>query len=390
MAVVFPDGGRPAVGILIHTSVDPGVGSGMKRPGRASLLTSLGARRQLEPAACERLEDKHVTLAPGERLRLCDLEGPGRITRIWCTTPLWGQRHALRDAVWRMTWDGEPEPSVLCPLGDLFGAAFGRPHPVVSDRVVIAGGGYLCRFPMPFGQRALIEIENPSTRPLRQLFFQLGFELHDEPMDDPATFHAQFRRENPTAPGRPYRALEAEGSGRLAGLKVDLQNRSWWLAPPLKAMAIPRGFGLGLLEGWESVTVDGEEEPGIVGTGGEDYFNGGFYFAGGPFHTPTHGCSVRSFLTGRVSAYRFHLDDPIPFERSLTFDLDHGFHNRMAGDICSVAYWYQHEPHAQFPDLPVDRHPSVPWINPLQFALLGAVLGITAAAVVLAAGALWP
>lgn len=357
---------------------------------RASQTTSLGATRQLEPSDCGRPADKYITLEPGERRRICDIEGPGRIVRIWCTTPLWGQRHALRDAVWRMSWDGEPEPSVLCPLGDLFGAPFGRPRTLISDRVVVAGGGYLCRFEMPFNERAVIEIENTSARPLRQLFFQVGFQRHDDPDDDLATFHAQYRQATPTAPGRPYRALAAEGAGRFVGLKVDMQNRSWWLRPPLKAMAIPRGFGLGLLEGWESVAVDGEEAPGIVGTGGEDYFNGGFYFADGPFHTPTHGCTLRSFLTGRVSAYRFHIDDPIPFQRSLTFDLDHGFLNQMEGDIGSVAYWYQREPHAPFPTLPADRRPALPWINPAQFALLGASVCLAAAAVVLIAGALWP
>ena len=360
----------------------------MRKPGRVSLVTSLGATRSLEPNACRQPSDKSITVEPGERLRLCDLEGPGRIVRIWCTIPLLGQRRVLRDAVWSMSWDNEVEPSVLCPLGDLFGAAFGRPHTLISDRLVIAGGGYLCRFEMPFDERAVIEIENTGPRPLRSFFFQIEHVIEREPMDDVATFHAQFRREAPTDPGCAYRVLDAVGSGWFAGTKVDMQNRSWWLKPPLREMAMPRGFGVGLLEGWESITVDGEAEPGIVGTGGEDYFNGGFYFAGGPFLTPTHGCTVRSYLAGRVSAYRFHVDDPIPFERSLTFDLDHGLHNGMEGDICSVAYWYQQEPHAPFPPLPTDRRPSFPWLNLAQFGLLGVFALLAAVAVIVAGVAL--
>jgi hypothetical protein len=360
----------------------------MRDPGHASQVTSLGATRQREPSACDRLEDKYITLAPGERRRLCDLEGPGRVVRIWCTTPLLGQRHALRDAVWRMTWDDEDEPSVLCPLGDLFGAAFGRPRTLISDRIVIAGGAYLCRFEMPFAARAVIEIENTSDRPLRQLFVQIGYARLAEPLDDPETFHAQYRQQTPTTPGRAYRALEATGHGRFVGLKIDMQNRSWWLKPPLKAMAMPRGLGLGLMEGWESVTLDGEDQPRLVGTGGEDYFNGGFYFAGGPFSTPTHGCTVRSFGTGRVAAYRLHIDDPIGFERSLTFDMDHGFRNSMQGDISSVAWWYQREPHAPFPDLPANRRPAFPWANIVQFALAGAAAAAGIATSILVARAL--
>jgi len=349
-------------------------------------VTSLGATRRLEPGDCELPSDKCITLAPGERRVLCDLAGPGRIVRIWCTLPLVGQRGALRDAVWRMFWDGEAEPSVLCPLGDLFGAAFGRPLTLISDRLVIAGGGYVCRFEMPFAERVVIEIENQGPRALRSFFFQIEYLREPEPIEDVATFHAQFRREGPTDPAHTYRVLEAAGTGWFAGMKVDLQNRSWWLKPPLWEMAMPRGFGLGLLEGWESISVDGE--PGIVGTGGEDYFNGGFYFAGGPFCAPTHGCTTRSYLLGRVSAYRFHLDDPIPFQRSLTFDLDHGLHNSMEGDISSVAYWYQQEPHAPFSPLPADRRPSIPWANLAQFGLLGVLASLAVLALIAAGTAL--
>ena len=93
---------------------------------------------------------------------------------------------------------------------------------------------------------------------------------------------------------------------------------------------------------------------------------------------------MRSYLLGRVSAYRFHIDDPIPFQRSITFDLDHGLHNEMEGDICSVAYWYQQEPHAPFPALPTDRRASFPWTNLAQFGLLGA-LALLAAVLTIAA-----
>jgi hypothetical protein len=52
------------------------------------------------------------------------------------------------------------------------------------------------------------------------------------------------------------------------------------------------------------------------------------------------------------SLYRFHLDAPIPFTRSLRATIEHGHANDRADDYCSVAYWYQTEPHAPFPPLP--------------------------------------
>jgi Protein of unknown function (DUF2961) len=329
------------------------------------------------------LEDKYLVLAPGETRRLCDLQGPGTIVRMWFTMPIFGRGDVLRDVVWRMFWDGETEPSVECPIGDLFGAAFARPNELVSDRLVVAGGAYLCRFEMPFGVRAVVEIENQSTRPVRQLFFQIGYRrelVRAEPLE---TFHATWRRENPTTPGRPYLALDAKGRGRFVGMKLDAQNREWWLKPPWSHVMMPRGFGLGMLEGWEAIRVDGEAAPSIVGTGGEDYFSGGFYFAGGAFHAPTHGATVRSYVSGRVSAYRFHLEDEVPFAESIEVAIDHGFRNTLASDFSSVAYWYQEEPHQPFPRLPAAplRRPTPRFVNVLQYALLVAALAIFAGGV---------
>jgi D-arabinan exo alpha-(1,3)/(1,5)-arabinofuranosidase (non-reducing end) len=355
---------------------------GVSEPAKKlRMITSLGLMRGLAPADCENIADKSLVVAPGEVRRLCDLEGPGRIVRIWFTTPLIGQRHILRDVVWRMYWDGEEEPSVECPLGDLFGAAFGRPHRLVSDRLIVAGGAYVCRFEMPFRSRAVVEIHNQSSKPLRNFFFQISFYREASAPAELATFHAQWRRENPTAPTRPFSILHARGKGHYVGVKLDMQNRSWWLKPPLPHIVIPRGFGIGLLEGWESVRVDEETSPGIVGTGGEDYFGGGFYFTGGAFSTPTHGAMVRSYLTGRVAAYRLHIDDPVPFEESIDVTMDHGFRNQMVGDYSCVAYWYQQEPHLAFPELPAsaERRSKFPWTNPVQFLILAlVVLTVTA------------
>lgn len=155
----------------------------MTEPGaKLCLVTSLGAMRGVRAEDCLSVRDKALVLAPGEVRRLCDLEGPGRIVRLWFTTPRLGQRHVLRDVVWRIFWDDEAEPSVECPVGDLFGAAFGRPYRLVSDRLVVAGGGYVCRFEMPFRSRAVIEIHNQSSsrfpRMVREVLRGKPFRCH--------------------------------------------------------------------------------------------------------------------------------------------------------------------------------------------------------------------
>ena len=50
--------------------------------------------------------------------------------------------------------------------------------------------------------------------------------------------------------------------------------------------------------------------------------------------------------------YRWYLSDPIRFERSLVWTIEHGHDNNYGNDYTSVAYWYQAEPHRQFPALP--------------------------------------
>jgi hypothetical protein len=50
--------------------------------------------------------------------------------------------------------------------------------------------------------------------------------------------------------------------------------------------------------------------------------------------------------------YRFHVDDPVPFRRSIRVTLEDGYGNNRSDDVSSVAYWYQTEPHLVFPALP--------------------------------------
>ena len=50
--------------------------------------------------------------------------------------------------------------------------------------------------------------------------------------------------------------------------------------------------------------------------------------------------------------YRFHVEDPIRFERSVRVTIEAGHANALSNDYSSTAYWYQRERRAALPPLP--------------------------------------
>jgi len=56
--------------------------------------------------------------------------------------------------------------------------------------------------------------------------------------------------------------------------------------------------------------------------------------------------------TGTHVMYRFHLADPIYFNRSITAGIEHDHANQRSDSYTSVAFWYQKEPHEKLDPLP--------------------------------------
>jgi Protein of unknown function (DUF2961) len=317
---------------------------------------------------------KRILIAPGETHVMASLSGAGMITRIWMTTFLPFNAHALRDLVLRFYWDGENHPSVESPFGDFFGAPFGSYQPYVSAPLSLTAGAFNCLWLMPFADGARLEITNEGSSIVDPFFYNITYQEWPESPPSALRFHALWGRQNPTQPGVPYTILNAKGSGHYVGCHLNMQNREWWLRPPLKAIPFPRGFGLGMLEGWEMIYRDGEAEPSVRGTGTEDYFGGSWYYLPkhGRFSAPYHGCIVRDLFRSRIAVYRFDLSVPVSFSQSLRVEIGHGFANEVPCDYSSTAYWYQAEPHQPWNELPPmdQRQPHSATRNVAQSALL--------------------
>jgi hypothetical protein len=152
-----------------------------------------------------------------------------------------------------------------------------------------------------------------------------------------AYFHARYRQAVPAVMGRPYEVLSVKGRGHYVGTVLSVvQNQAGW-------------FG----EGDDFFYVDGERKARIEGTGTEDYFNDAWSLrvAEGPYA----GVPVAegTDMGARMTAYRWHLADPIPFRTALRFDFEHvGWTYNPDGTVrsaseeradlfSSVAFWYQ-------------------------------------------------
>lgn len=281
-----------------------------------------------------------IRINAGETKVLMDVAGPGIIQHIWMVEGL------NRGLVLRFYWDEEESPSVEVPAPDFFAVGHGRFAPVNSAVVAVNAKNALnCYWPMPFRKHARITMSNETGEDVRLVTYQITYV--ETPVHEAAGYlHAQYRRAS-TAERNPYVILDGvKGQGRYVGtfLAYTQLEKGW--------------FG----EGEIKFYMDGDKEfPTICGTGMEDYFLTSYglsrvfsgLYSGNLLPADAKVADPPQFW----SMYRWHVADPINFEKDLRVDLQAlGWENRkykkMSDDISSVAYWYQTEPHAPFPKLP--------------------------------------
>jgi hypothetical protein len=292
-----------------------------------------------------------LTLPKQEATVLADIEGSGAIQHIWITV----HPKAWRAIILRMYWDGEETPSVEVPVGDFFCMGWCKRANLTSLPVAVnPAGGFNCYWEMPFHKGARIEVENLHTEEIPGFFFQIDYTLTDVPADK-GTFHAQWRRTNPLPYGDVYTIVDdIKGKGQYVGTYMawGSNNNGWWG------------------EGEIKFYMDGDEDfPTICGTGTEDYFGGAwnFEFPEGQYGVFSGNYSgMPQVIKGdglytsqqRFGLYRWHIMDPVRFEQNLRVTMQAlgwrygGRYLPLQDDIASTCFWYQTEPHQEFPALP--------------------------------------
>lgn len=332
-----------------------------------------GGERKLNPRADPKGDREEASnwdnfrVAPGETHVLLDAQGPGVITHLWITflgpepqdwAPQGSANH--QEMLLRMFWDGRREPAVEAPVGDFFANCFGKRSEVLSLPVAVEDAdSYNCFWQMPFRKSARIEIENQSDQSIGLLYYNVDWIKKDRLPKDTPYFHARYRQEYPVKSGEDYVLLDTQGRGHYVGTVLAVRTRS------------PAWFG----EGDEKIYLDGETKPSIWGTGTEDYF----LSAWGLKTTSTPFFGVPYFdqwgiVGGHTSAYRWHVSDPIVFQRGIRVTFEHwGWispdenreHKSMSwnereDDYASVAYWYQTGEPSPQPRVPHARERRLP------------------------------
>ncbi|WP_343702924.1 glycoside hydrolase family 172 protein [Chitinophaga sp.] len=290
----------------------------------------------------------YIHIEPGKTFTLAEIEGPGAIQHIWMTpTGNW------RYSILRFYWDDETTPSVEVPVGDFFGMGWGEYAQMNSLAVTVnPGSAFNCYWTMPFRKKCKITMENINTERMT-LYYQVDYTLTEVP-EDAGYFHAQFRRNNPVK-GSEFTMVDGiKGKGQYVGTYMawGVNNNGWWGEGEIKFF------------------MDGDNKfPTICGTGTEDYFCGSYNFDRKgqyqEFSTPYTGLHQVIRPDGlyksqqRFGMYRWHVMDPVRFEKELKITIQDlgwrsgGRYLPQQSDISSVVFWYQREPHAPFPKLPV-------------------------------------
>ncbi|MEY9863658.1 hypothetical protein ABH935_009311 [Catenulispora sp. GAS73] len=245
----------------------------------------------------------------------------------------------------RISFDGAQ--TVDAPLGEFFGSSrYDAQVRSLMTGMDPTNGLLSAWWPMPFGSTAVVTMYNGGQVPLSGVGAQVtsapcstcGSQLSSGQIGYfHATSHSMSAAQQIT--GQDYTILTASGRGKFAGVALGMAGPS--------SPAYSRNY----LEGNERVYVDGSRGPNPNGTGTEDYFDSGWFFANGPATLPfngnpshqagTYGCPANVDCT---SAYRLTVNDAVPFDSSINYGIEHGASGPMGdnvvADYSSTAFWY--------------------------------------------------
>jgi hypothetical protein len=276
-----------------------------------------------------------MPLQPGEEKEILALDGPQALERLTIRLSAGDMDRALRQTLIHVICDDHPWGQVQSPVGDLFGAAPGV-NPYQSLPFTVRPDGTMtCRFVMPFQKNMKIKLTNQGEQAIDIQGTALPVAYT---WDDKRSMHFRARwrvDHNMIASNRAVQDLPfivAHGKGVYVGTTSYLLNPN----------DVPTPYGSWWGEGDEKIFVDDDVVPSVFGTGSEDYYNYSwsspdiFYFpyCGQPRND---GPGNRGFVTN----FRWHILDPLPFQKNIRFYMELYSHERTPGlSYARMGYHY--------------------------------------------------
>ncbi len=344
------DGLCPANGYFYHVDVQrtaaatrpfsPRLADDAAYAAALATITARDARLtgELEAAVTDELQ----TLPAGSSASVFEHAGAGTIAllRFTASDAVLAALPAVRLQV---RYNAAPDAAIDVPFDAFFGcrervAAFDTLPLSVQPRN--GAWEFTCRLPLPFSAGAHVALANDGTT---EVALRVSVGIHpDVPAEPWGYLHASHHAVAGAQPeGTQHEVVNVTGRGRYVGTFLFAAGNSDRRPGEL-------GASLNILEGNETGVIDGETR--LRGTGTEDYFNGGFYFAGGPFDAPFAAANyVKGGVDndpGVVSCCRWHvLSDAIDFQQSFALRFQYGNDNpALVVRYATVAYYYLDRP----------------------------------------------
>jgi hypothetical protein len=311
--------------------------------------------------------DRFENINDGEVRELFNVKGAGMINHIWITIAPVPDQLSRNDIILRMYWDGNPFASVESPIGPFFGQGWNESYPFVSLPLAVGpteGRAMVSYFVMPFSNGARIEIENQTGKRISAFYYYVDYVEVKSLPDGMGRFCAWYNHELTQAPPEgenEWSTLGSQGKnpqGEENYLIADIKGKGHFVGVNYYVHSpTPMWYG----EGDDMIFIDAEPAPTLHGTGTEDYFNTSWC----PKTLFTHPYFGYARVNddvgwlGRTHVYRFHISDPIYFDKSLKFTIEHGHNDCLTLDLASVAYWYQAPPLTKLPAI-ADKEARAP------------------------------
>lgn len=244
------------------------------------------------------------TIPAGASHVVADIKGAGVIDRMWMTIED-RSPEMLRGLRLDIFWDGAATPAVSVPLGDFFAHGAGEMKPMETALVASPEGrSFVSYIPMPYRKGARIVVTNETGKQQNLIFFDVNYRVLKRQPKEALYFHAWWSRDRATVLGEAFKVLpRVTGRGRFLGTSMSVltnpvYGKSWWG------------------EGEAKIYLDGDRaQASLVGTGVEDYI--GTAWGQGAYINRFQGAPVADESTGRWTFYRFHVPDPVFFNRDI-------------------------------------------------------------------------